>query len=193
MFISEKGGKWQPNMATCNEWYRSTNHARIYLGLHANPSVCSRSSSLLRNGQLRSVCSHSCPTCQWYAKRRCVDRLAYAYLVLNLHTTPPSVTVYRARFIMMHFSQCISTTRDTLDAFGLMLNYLAHGNRNQLHNFLSMYSVLLPPFLDIRCIDFWKKFPKYKVYCVATLVWIFFWDLITFPYIMQAPLFSYIN
>ena len=46
----------------------------------------------------------------------------YAYLVLHLHTTPPSVTVYRARFIMMHFSQCISTTRETLDAFGLMLN-----------------------------------------------------------------------
>ena len=46
----------------------------------------------------------------------------YAYLVLHLHTTPPSVTVYRVRFIMMHFSQCISTTRETLDAFGLMLN-----------------------------------------------------------------------
>ena len=38
---------------------------------------------------------------------------AYAYLVLHLHTTPPSVIVYRARFIMMHFSQCISTTRET--------------------------------------------------------------------------------
>ena len=48
----------------------SINHARIYLGLRASPSVCSRSSSLSRNGglalcrQLRSVCSHSCPTCQ---------------------------------------------------------------------------------------------------------------------------------
>ena len=47
----------------------SINHARIYLGLRASPSVCSRSSSLSRNGglalcrQLRSVCSHSCPTC----------------------------------------------------------------------------------------------------------------------------------
>ena len=30
--------------------------------------------------QLRSVCSHSCPTCQWYAKRRCVDRLAIRVL-----------------------------------------------------------------------------------------------------------------
>ena len=46
----------------------------------------------------------------------------YAYLVLHLHTTPPSVTVYRARFIMMQFSQCISTTRETIDVFGLMLN-----------------------------------------------------------------------
>ena len=48
----------------------SINHARIYLGLRASLSVCSRSSSLSRNGglafccQLRSVCSHSCPTCQ---------------------------------------------------------------------------------------------------------------------------------
>ena len=48
----------------------SINHARIYLGLRASPYVCSRSSSLSRNGglalcrQLRSVCSHSCPTCQ---------------------------------------------------------------------------------------------------------------------------------
>ena len=48
----------------------SINHARIYLGLRASPSVCSHSSSLSRNGglalcrQLRSVCSHSCPTCQ---------------------------------------------------------------------------------------------------------------------------------
>ena len=48
----------------------SINHARIYLGLRASPSVCSRSSSLSRNGglalcrQLRSVCSHSGPTCQ---------------------------------------------------------------------------------------------------------------------------------
>jgi len=64
----------------------SINHARIYLGLRASPSVCSRSSSLSRNGglalcrQLRSVCSHSCPTCQWYAKRRCVDRLAIRVL-----------------------------------------------------------------------------------------------------------------
>ena len=31
------------------------------------------------------------------------------------HTTPPFVTVYRARFILMHFSQCISTTRETLE------------------------------------------------------------------------------
>ena len=30
--------------------------------------------------QLRSVCSHSGPTCQWYAKRRCVDRLAIRVL-----------------------------------------------------------------------------------------------------------------
>ena len=48
----------------------SINHARIYLGLYASPSVCSRSSSLSRNGglalcrQLRSVCSDSGPTCQ---------------------------------------------------------------------------------------------------------------------------------
>ena len=39
----------------------------------------------------------------------------YAYLVLHLHTTPPSVIVYRARFILMHFSRCISTTRETLE------------------------------------------------------------------------------
>ena len=26
--------------------------------------------------KLRSVCSHSGPTCQWYAKRKCIDRLA---------------------------------------------------------------------------------------------------------------------
>ena len=64
----------------------SINHARIYLGLRASPSVCSRSSSLSRNGglalcrQLRSVCSHSGPTCQWYAKRKCVDRLAIRVL-----------------------------------------------------------------------------------------------------------------
>jgi hypothetical protein len=31
------------------------------------------------------------------------------------HTTPPSVTVYRVRFILMHFSPCISTTRETLE------------------------------------------------------------------------------
>src|SRR4051812_35456304 len=37
----------------------------------------------------------------------------YLYFVLYLHTTPPSVTVYRAHFIMMHFSQCISITRET--------------------------------------------------------------------------------
>ena len=48
----------------------SINHARIYISLRASPSVCSRSSSLSRNGglalcrQSRSVCSHSCPTCQ---------------------------------------------------------------------------------------------------------------------------------
>ena len=49
------------------EWRKT---ARIYLGLRVSPSVCSRSSSLSRNGglalcrQLRSVCSHSGPTCQ---------------------------------------------------------------------------------------------------------------------------------
>ena len=64
----------------------SIKHARIYLGLRASPSVCSRSSSLSRNGrlalcrQLKSVCSHSCPTCQWYANRRCIDRLAIRIL-----------------------------------------------------------------------------------------------------------------
>ena len=29
---------------------------------------------------LRSVCSHSGPTCQWYAKRKCIDRLAICVL-----------------------------------------------------------------------------------------------------------------
>ena len=106
----------------------SINHARIYLGLRASPSVCSRSSSLSRNGglalcrQLRLVAHTPVPHVSDMPRGGALTDWPYAYLVLHLHTTPPSVTVYRARFIMMHFSQCISTTRETLDAFGLMLN-----------------------------------------------------------------------
>ena len=39
-------------MATQHVMMISINHARIYLGLRASPSVCSRSSSLSRNGGL---------------------------------------------------------------------------------------------------------------------------------------------
>ena len=65
-FIPEKGGKRQPNCIVLKNIEHvimiSINHARIYLGLRASLSVCSRSSSLSRNGglalcrQLRSVC-----------------------------------------------------------------------------------------------------------------------------------------
>jgi hypothetical protein len=36
---------------------------------------------------------------------------------------------------------------------------------------------ILPPFLDIRCIVFPKKGPKYKVYCVEQLSCTFFYGL----------------
>ena len=107
----------------------SINHARIYLGLRASLSVCSRSSALSRNSGL-AIFAVNCdrfahtpvPHVSDMPRGGALTDWPYAYLVLHLHTTPPSVTVYRARFIMMHFSQCISTTRETLDAFGLMLN-----------------------------------------------------------------------
>ena len=108
----------------------SINLARTYLGLRVSPSMCSRSSSLSRNGGLAilpsieigllTLRSHMSLICQ--EEVHALIDWPYAYLVLHLHTTPPSVTVYRARFIMMCFSQCISTTIETLDAFGLMLN-----------------------------------------------------------------------
>ena len=117
-FIPEKGGKRQPNSIVLKNIEHvmmiSINHAWIYLGLRASPSMCSRSLSLWRNGglalcrQLRSVCSHSCPTCQWYAKRKCIDRLAIRVLGFapsyysSLRHSLQGVLHYDA-FLSMHF------------------------------------------------------------------------------------------
>ena len=72
-FISDKVHVYSGEgrkMAAQHVMMISINHARIYLGLRASPSMCSRSSSLSRNAgcpfcrQLRSVFSHFGPTCQ---------------------------------------------------------------------------------------------------------------------------------
>ena len=58
--------------------------------------------------QLRSVCSHSGPTCQWYAKRKCIDWLAIRVLGFapsyysSLHHSLQGALHYDA-FLSMHF------------------------------------------------------------------------------------------
>ena len=72
--------------------------------------------------QLRPVCSHFGPHVSDIPRGSALTDWPYTYFVLHLSTTPSFVIVYRARFIMLHFSECISTTRETLDAYGQSVN-----------------------------------------------------------------------
>ena len=76
----------------------------------------------------------------------------YAYLVLHLHTTPPSVTVYRAHFILMHFSPCISTTRETLERIDGCFFRATYSGKGGAYDLTTHYSLLM------RCND-WAESP----------------------------------
>lgn len=106
----------------------SINHARIYLGLHASPPVCSRSSSLSRNSGLSilpsieigllTLRSHMSVICQEEVHRPTGHtRTWFCTFILLL---PPS------QFIGCASLWCISLNAlpppETLDVFGLMLN-----------------------------------------------------------------------
>jgi hypothetical protein len=53
---------------------------------------------------------------------------------------------------------------------------------------------ILPSFLDMRCIVFWEKNPKYKVYCVAPPMWtIIFIDLIMLLISCKLLYFFHVN
>ena len=52
---------------------------------------------------------------------------------------------------------------------------------------------ILPPFLDIRCIDLLEKVQNIRCLALPHLFEYFFRDLITFTYIRQTPLFSHVN
>ena len=94
--------------------------------------------------QLRSVCSHSGPTCQWYAKRRCVDRLTIHVLGFapsyysSLRHSLPGMLHYDA-FLSMHFHhqrdfRCVWFNAQLIRAWKL---------QSSPQFSLSMYSVLL--------------------------------------------------
>ena len=59
------------------------------------------------------------------------------------HTTPPSVTVYRARLILMHFSPCISTTRETLERIDGCFFRATYSGKGGAYDLTAHYSLLM--------------------------------------------------